>query len=115
MSSYKRRIAGVMMPRDLEEIRKIENKLQLSKHDITLKQEYDQCLKRCVCVELIQIKDFLQIQPDLPSSGIGGAGGPPGHISRQLEVRTTGSFAASENRLSSDIIFIGQIKLKQWV
>lgn len=61
MATYKRRIAGVMMPRDLEEIRKIENKLQLSKHDIALKQEYDQCLKRCVCVELIQIKDFIQI------------------------------------------------------
>ena len=48
-----------MLPKDLEEIKKIENQMQLDKNDMLgLKQEYDQCLKKCVCLELVQIKEF---------------------------------------------------------
>lgn len=58
MAELKNSIVGVMMPRDQEEMQKIENKLQLNKNDMYIKQEYYKCLKKCVCLELIQIKDF---------------------------------------------------------
>ena len=44
MSQYKNCIAGVMLPRDIQEMQKIENRMQLSKNDMTLKQEYENCL-----------------------------------------------------------------------
>lgn len=54
MNNFKYRIAGVMLPKDLAEIQKIENQMQLDKNDMLgLKQEYDQCLKKCVCLELV--------------------------------------------------------------
>jgi len=59
MADFKGRIAGVMIPRDAEEISKVENLLQLNRNDMTLKQEYEECLKKCICQELVQIKDFI--------------------------------------------------------
>jgi hypothetical protein len=54
MANFKYRIAGVMLPKDLAEIQKIENQMQLDKNDMLgLKQEYDQCLKKCVCLEMV--------------------------------------------------------------
>ena len=37
LSTYKHRIAGVMLPRDISELQKIENRLLLNKNDMTLK------------------------------------------------------------------------------
>ena len=42
-----------MLPRDIQEIQKIENRMQLSKNDMSLKQEYENCLQKCICVELV--------------------------------------------------------------
>jgi hypothetical protein len=59
MQNFKFRIAGVMLPKDVTEFQKIENRLTLNKNDMDLKQEYEECLKRCLCLELVQIKDFI--------------------------------------------------------
>jgi hypothetical protein len=70
MSDFKYRIAGVMLPRDLVEIQKIENQMQIDKNDILgLKQEYDKCLKKCLCLELVQIKDFYQTNQETTLGG----------------------------------------------
>lgn len=58
MSGYKKMIAGVMQPANPEELARIEAQMAINRADMTLKQEYEECLKRCVCLELIQIKDF---------------------------------------------------------
>jgi len=58
MAGFKSRIAGVMLPRDSQELSKIENLIQLNRNDMMLKQEFEECLKKCVCVELVQIKEF---------------------------------------------------------
>ena len=84
MSEFKNRIAGVMLPRDQLEIAKIEKEMENESSDkLALKQEYDKCLKKCVCLELVQIKDFYQSNQEttLGSSQKGG--------SKHLEVRTT--------------------------
>ena len=57
-SSYKNRIAGVMIPKDPEQMQKIETKMALNKLDHALKDEYQECLKKCVCLELVQISNF---------------------------------------------------------
>lgn len=48
-----------MQPKDMVEIQKIENQMQLKMNDMLgLKQQYDKCLKKCLCLEMVQIKDF---------------------------------------------------------
>lgn len=111
MANYKGRIAGVMLSRDPEQIQKIETQMALNKNDMQLKQDYEACLKKCVCLELVQIKDFYQTRSEEDDNQIQSSDGVPlgGRvISKQIEVRTTrGSFAAADNRLSSSILFIG--------
>lgn len=51
--SYRNRIAGVMQPRDTEELANLENQMQLDKTDPFLEQKYNECLKKCVCLELV--------------------------------------------------------------
>ena len=58
MSEHKFKIAGVMMPRDLENFKKIENLMLINKNDLSLEQEFFECLKKCICLEMVQIKDF---------------------------------------------------------
>jgi len=38
MVGYKKRIAGVMQPKDLDEFQKIEAQISLNKNDMNLKQ-----------------------------------------------------------------------------
>ena len=65
--------------------------MQLKMNDMLgLKQEYDECLKKCLCLELIQIKD-IQITADKQA---------------YLEVRATRS-SFTQAKLSSNILFIG--------
>ena len=97
------------MPKDVEELRKIENSMLLSKTNMDLKQEYEDCLKKCICLELVQIKDFHIGNMDTRSSSQIDSSGNASH-GKYLEVRTTrAGFAAGENKLSSNILFIGQI------
>lgn len=53
MASYKKHIAGVMVPADADEFAKIEAQMSLDRSNIKLKQEFEDCLKRCICIELI--------------------------------------------------------------
>ena len=76
---FRHHIAGVMMARDAQEFMRIENLHQLNKTDKGLKQQFDDCLKRFICTELVQIKDF--IKTDDPHR--------PGQHTWQVELRTT--------------------------
>ena len=71
MNGYKKMIAGVMQPGNPEELARIEAQMALNRTDMKLKQEYEECLKRCVCLELIQIKEFIMSQ----NEGMSGATG----------------------------------------
>ena len=119
MANFKFRTAGVMHPRDLQELQKIENRLQLNKNDMGLKQEYEECLKKCVCLELVQIKDFISnhgeaSQPDGYSAAdqtaqampTGPSSGNSSSMFLEMRTRRTGS-SASINKLSSQILFVG--------
>ena len=105
MSGFKRKIAGVMVPADPDEFARIESQMALDRSNMKLKQEFEECLKRAICIELIQIKDFYMTTSEGQSS--------KGH----LEVRSTrGSSALTgEQRLSSGLIFIGKMQLQNMV
>jgi len=107
MAAHKFSIAGVMLPRDLQEIQKIETRMQLNKNDMSLKQEYEECLSRCICLELVQIKDMVQCAPEP---------GQPASGNLQLEVRSTRTQSSGTlNKLSSSILFLGKINLNKMV
>ena len=100
-----------MMPKDVDELRKIENMMLLSRTDLELKQQYEDCLKKCICLELVQIKEFHI--GTLDSRDSESASNQHG---KYLEVRTTRpGFAAADNKLSSNILFIGQIGFSKMV
>ena len=61
LNKLRGRIAGVMMPKDPSQIERIESQIELDRDDVDLKMEYTECLKRCVCMELVQIKEFKQL------------------------------------------------------
>ena len=120
--SYKRRIAAVMLPRDAEEIANLENQMQLDKTDPFLEQKYTDCLKKCICLELVQIKGFHETQAGpLPDAENGSATNAAlmtqtRQTQKFLEVTTTMSNQAiAENKLSSNILFIGEIRLNKMV
>ena len=101
MASYKRHIAGVMVPADADEFANIEAQMTLDRSNIKLKQDFEDCLKRCICIELIQIKDFYE------NAAEGAAAQGSSQMLRHLEVRTTRGTAAAA--LGSNIIFIGRM------
>lgn len=108
--SYKRRIAAVMLPRDAEEIASLENQMQLDKTDPFLEQKYNECLKKCICLELVQIKGFHEtLAGPLPDEDSGTTLMTQTRQTQKfLEVTTTMSNQAiTENKLSSNILFIG--------
>jgi len=76
--------------------------MQLNKNDMALKQEYEDCLKKCVCLELVQIKEYTGNKPDSEAER------QQSSKATYLEVRTTRSSAAN-NSLSSNILFVGQM------
>lgn len=46
-------IAGVMLPRDAQEIEEVENSYMMNKTEKSLEQRYEECLQKCLCMELV--------------------------------------------------------------
>ena len=118
MTDLKFKVAGVMYPKNLGEFLTIEDRLLLNKNDFTLKQEFEECLKKCVCLELVQIKDFVSNQESAGQEAImeATAGGSGSNNTSYLELRTrrTGS-SSMHSKLSSNILFLGQIGLDRLI
>ena len=90
-----------MMPQDPEKMAKIETKMALNKNDMTLKNEFEDCLKKCVCLELVQIKDFhmsKQGEDENQISSMVGDGQKGKVAQKHIEIRTCrGSNGTTEN------------------
>mmetsp|Transcript_39027 Transcript_39027/g.59433 ORF Transcript_39027/g.59433 Transcript_39027/m.59433 type:complete len:148 (-) Transcript_39027:6-449(-) len=110
LQALKGSIAGVMMPKDKAKIQRLETQMELEKNELKLKIDHRECLKQCVCLELIQIKDFRVITANTANSGPGGDN--MGGI--YMEIKTTRpSEAAIDNKLASNYLIVGRIKFEQ--
>ena len=49
---HKHKIAGVMLPKDMDRMTKIEYQMQLNKNN-QFNQDYQEALKQCICLETV--------------------------------------------------------------
>ena len=56
--------------------------MTLDRSNVKLKQDFEDCLKRCICIELIQIKDFYENAAEGAAATAGARGGSGGSLPR---------------------------------